>query len=284
MAGAPAEEAAPEPAVPAIIPEPLPGWSSTGRFGLFTSNITTANSDTSRDTEVQSGGRSTSVIGTFDGTLRWRAEGPAELEQRLQARYGRNRTGDQSGWSETSDLVEYEGVYRHRYQPRRALYAANTANSAFVGPDPWNDPFDPIKASISAGHSWLWENPLPLTDRLELRAGVRAQKRWGKGIGDFARQVELGPEAWLRYERKQSADLSWWVQAELFTEYDDPGHAEGLTTAALQLQLTRLISVDLRARAYFERRPRDLPDDAPDTGYNQLGLRQETLIGVNVSW
>lgn len=272
-----------EPGGPEAPPLPPAGWATSGRIGVFTSNIATANADTSRDPEVRSSAPSTSFMGTFDGTLWWRSEGSGEIEQRLQARYGRSRTGG-ADWVETSDFLEYDGIYRHRYQPRKALYGLLTATSAFTGPEPWRDPLDPLQAAASAGHSWLHENLMPLSDRLEVRAGVRAQKRWGRGLGDFAREVEVGPEAYLRYERQQFAELSWWAQAELFTEFDDPAHLESLGTAGLNLQLTRLISVDLRLRAYYERHPSDLPADAVELGYDELGLRQETLIGLNVSW
>ena len=272
-----------EPGGAEAAPAPPSGWASTGRLGVFTSNIATANADTSRDPEVRSSAPSASFMGTFDGTLWWRSEGADEVEQRLQIRYGRSRTGD-ADWVETSDFIEYDGVYRHRYQPRRAIYGSLTGTSAFTGPEPWEDPFDPIQAAAATGHSWLQENLMPLSDRLEVRAGVRAQKSWGKGLEDFSREVEIGPEAFLRYERKQTAEISWWVQAELFTEFTDVEHAQGLGTAGLTLQLTRLISVDLRLRAYYEHHPSDLPARAPEVGYDELGLRQETLIGLSVSW
>lgn len=264
-------------------PPPLPGWACTGRLGLFTSAVTTANADTSRDSEVNTSARSTSFIGTLDGTLWWRGETTDEVEQRLQARYGMSQTGD-SEWTETSDFIEYDGVYRHRYALRRALYGSLTAMTAFIGPDPWNAPFDPLKAALSAGHSWLYDNLMPLSDRLELRLGLRVQKTWGRGLDPYLRQTETGPEAFVRYERKQTAELSWWAQADLFTEFNDPGHLEALATAALQLQLTRIITVDLRLRVYYEQRPDDLPDNLPADGYDRIGLRGETLIGATINW
>ena len=264
-------------------PPPPPGWLSTGRLGLFTTNITTANADTSRDPEVRSSASSASIIGTFDGTLWWRSESSSEVEQRFQARYGRSRSGDQ-GWVETADLLEYDGVYRMRYQPRNALYSALTATSAATGPDPRNSWFDPVQASLAAGHSWLQDGLLPLSDRLELRLGVRAQKRWGTGLTDFQREVEIGPEAWGRYERQQTAELSYWVQTNLFNEFDDLRHVEGLLTAGLTLRLTRIINIDLRLRSYYEHRPSDLPAGGNYQGYDELGLRQETLIGLVVNW
>lgn len=262
---------------------PPSGWSSTGRLGIFTSNIATANADTSRDPEVRSSASSTSFTGTLDGTLWWRSEGADEVEQGLQARYGRSRTGD-AEWAETTDFIEYDGVYRYRYQPRRAIYGSLTANTTFTGPEPWQDPFDPIQVAAAAGHSWLYENIMPLSDRLEVRTGVRAQKSWGRELEDFSREIEVGPEAFLRYERKQTTEVSWWAQAELFTEFDDPEHGQALGTAGLTVQLTQLVTIDLRLRAYYEHRPSDLPAQANEQGYDELGLRQETLIGLNASW
>ncbi len=266
-----------------LTPQPAPGWATDGRLGVFTTNIATANANTSRDAGVNSGQTSTSFIGTFDGTLWWRAETPDEAEQTLQARYGRSRSGD-SDWAETTDSLEYDGVFRHRYQPRRALYASLVVATAFVGPSPTLAPLDPIRGATAVGHSWLWENLLPLSDRLEVRSGVRTQKRWGTGLDEHVRRIEVGPEAYIRYQRKQTAELSWWAQAELFTEFDDSAHLQGLGTAALQLQLTRIVAVDLRLRAYYEHHPAALPETESHIGYDELGLRQETLIGVVATW
>ena len=196
---------------------------------------------------------------------------------------GRSRTGD-GDWAETTDSLEYDGVFRHRYQPRRALYGSLVVATAFVGPSPTLSPLDPIRGATAVGHSWLWENLLPLSDRLEVRTGVRTQKRWGTGLDEHVRRIEVGPEAYLRYQRKQTAELSWWTQAELFTDFDDMAHLQGLGTAALQLQLTRIIAVDLRLRAYYEHHPAALPETESRVGYDELGLRQETLIGVVATW
>jgi hypothetical protein len=266
-----------------LAPQPPPGWANEGRLGIFTTNIATANANTSRDSGINSGQSSTSFIGTLDSTLWWRAETPDEAEQSLQARYGRSRTGD-GDWAETTDSLEYDGVFRHRYQPRRAIYASLVIATAFVGPSPTLSPFDPIRGAAAVGHSWLWENLLPLSDRLEVRTGVRTQKRWGTGLDERVRRIEVGPEAYIRYQRKQTAELSWWAQAELFSEFDDMAHLQALGTAALQLQLTKIVSIDLRLRAYFEHQPAALPETESHLGYDELGLRQETLIGVVATW
>jgi hypothetical protein len=267
----------------AFAPPPLPGWACTGRLGLFANTVSTANADTSRDSEVNSSVHSTSFIGTLDGTLWWRGENTDEVEQRLQARYGISRTGE-GDWTETSDFIEYDGVYRHRYALRRALYGSLTGVSAFVGPDPWNAPFDPLKAALAAGHSWLYDNMMPLSDRLEVRCGVRIQKTWGRSLDPYLSEVETGPEVFLRYQRQQTPDLSWWAQFDLFSEFNDLGHVEALGTAALQLQLTSIIAVDLRVRTYYERRPSDLPERLSTVAYDRIGLRGETLIGATISW
>lgn len=263
--------------------DPEPGWATDGRFGLFTANIATANAATSRDPEVNSSATSTRFLATFDGTLWWRIGPIDEVEQHLQMRYGRSRTAE-ADWIETADVLEYDAVGRHRYKPRRAAYTAVVVSTAFTGPEPWNDPFDPLRGAVSAGHSWLLENLQPLSDRLELRLGARAQKRWGKEVPDYARSIEIGPEGYLRYQRRQTNELSWWVQSELFTEFNDPGHLEILTTANLTVTLSKPLTIDLRLRAYFERHPADLPDDQPINGYDEIGIRQETLIGVTMRW
>lgn len=262
---------------------PVLGWLSEGRLGLFASNIATSNAANSLDPEISSSSDSTRFVTTFDGTLWWRLSRIDEVEQHLQVRYGRSRTGD-AEWVETSDVIDYASVARHRYRPRRAGYAALVMNSAFTGPEPYKDLFDPLRGAVSLGHSWLYEDLQPLTDRLELRLGVRAQKRWGKETADYARQIEVGPESYVRYQRKQTNELSWWVQGEVFTEFSDLTHVQGLGTAALTLTLSKPITIDLRLRSYYEHHPKDVPVDQSRVGYDHLGIRQESLIGVTIGW
>ena len=259
------------------------GWLSEGRLGFFAANIATANADTSFDPEVSSSSDSTRFVTTFQGTLWWRMSSVDELEQHLQLRYGRSRTTD-AEWIETLDVIEYDGVARHRYRPRRAGYAAVVVNSAFTGPKPFQDFLDPIRGAASVGHSWMYQDLQPLTDRLEMRAGLRAQKRWGKETPDYERKVQVGPEAYIRYQRKQTNEVSWWLQAEAFTEFTDVAHFQGLGTAALTLTLSKPITIDLRVRAYYEHHPNDVPDDQSLAGYDSLGIRQESLIGVTIGW
>ena len=223
------------------------GWLSEGRLGFFAANIATANADTSLDPEVSSSSDSTRFVATFDGTLWWRLNSVDEVEQHLQLRYGRSRTGE-AEWVETSDVIDYDGVARHRYRPRRAGYAAMVISSAFTGPEPWHDFLDPIRGAASLGHSWMYKDLQPLTDRLEIRLGVRTQKRWGKGIPEYIRKTEVGPESYLRYQRKQTNELSWWLQAEAFTEFADVTHLQGLGTAALTLTLSKPITIDPQKR------------------------------------
>lgn len=259
------------------------GWSSSGRLGLFAANVATANADTSRDTEVNSGPASARFLGTGDATLWYRLDHIDELEQNAEIRYGRTKTAD-AEWTETTDVIDYTAVGRHRYRPRRAGYVALVLNTSFTGPDPRNDAFDPIRGAGSAGHSWLFEDLQPLSDRLEVRLGVRAQKRWGTGLPDYARKIEVGPETYLRYQRKQTNELSWWAQIEAFTEFSDFAHVQGLSTAGLTLNLSKPVTIDLRLRAYYERHPNDLPAGESGIGYDQLGMRQETLLGISVAW
>ena len=259
------------------------GWMSSGRLGFFASNIATANADTSLDPEVSSSTDSTRFVSTFDGTLWWRINSVDEVEQHLQLRYGRSRIGE-ADWVETSDVIDYDGVARHRYRLRRAGYAALVVTSAFTGPEPWQDFLDPIRGAGSLGHSWMYQDLQPLSDRLEIRLGVRAQKRWGKDTAEYIRKTEVGPETYLRYQRKQTNELSWWAQAEAFTEFADVTHLQSLGTAALTLTLSKPITIDLRLRVYYEQHPNDVPTDESNSGYDRLGVRQESLIGITVGW
>ncbi len=258
------------------------GWLSEGRLGFYASNIATSNAENSLDPEISSSSDSMRFVTTFDGTLWWRMSRIDSVEQHLQLRYGSSHAGDD--WVETSDVIDYDGVLRHRYRPRRAGYAAVVVNSAFTGPDPYNDLFDPLRGAVSVGHSWMYEDMQPLTDRLELRLGLRAQKRWGKENADFMRKIEVGPESYVRYQRKQTNELSWWAQGEVFTEFSDATHVQGLGTAALTLTLSKPITIDLRLRTYYEHHPKDVPGDQSRAGYDHLGVRQESLIGVTLGW
>ena len=259
------------------------GWQSQGRLGFFGSNITTSNTENSFDPEVRSSKESTRFVSTFDGTLWWRLSRIDEVEQRLQIRYGRSQTGDRD-WVETSDVIDFSAVARHRYRPRRAGYAAVVVNTAFTGPESTNDWFDPIRGAFSLGHSWMYEDMQPLKDRLELRLGIRTQKRWGSETTEYSRKIEVGPESYVRYERKQTKELSWWLQGEVFTEFSDVTHVQGLGTAALTLTLSKPITIDLRLRTYYEHHPQDVPSDQSRNGYDHLGLRQESLIGITIGW
>jgi hypothetical protein len=267
----------------ATVPLVLPGWSSTGQFGLFVSDTTTSNAETARDTGVRTASETTTLTASLDATLLWTIDDEEEIEQRFQGRHGRSRASGRD-WIETADLAQYDGVYRYRYVPSRAWYVGSTIITAFTGPEPEKTPFDPLQARLSAGHAWLQEGFLPITDRLEERLGVRTQKRWGTGLSEFQREVETGPEAFIRYERTANAAMSYWAQAEVFSEFDDLAHLEGLATAALVVRVAVPLTVDLRLRMVYERLPRDIPDDEPRAGYQELGLRLDTLVGFAYGW
>ena len=44
------------------------------------------------------------------------------------------------------------------------------------------------------------------------------------------------------------------------------------------------MQVDLRLRVYYEHHPNDVPSDQSLAGYDRLGVRQESLIGVTLGW
>ena len=148
----------------------------------------------------------------------------------------------------------------------------------FVGPGPAKDAFDPITAHGGAGIGQRWDNLLPEKDKLEWRLGVRAQKTWGRYFDPPQDDVEVGPEAFLRYEREVSKELRYFIQYEGFAPFNDLGHVTNLGTAGLSAQVNAHLTVELNLRAYYESHPKDA--DPLVTGYDHWGVRQDTMLGL----
>src|SRR5207244_2102653 len=101
------------------------------------------------------------------------------------------------------------------------------------------------------------------TDLLEGRIGVRVQKRWGRHLTEVEEDVEVGPEAFLRYD---ATVKGWWTvfaQYEAFSEFSDLGHVVHLGTAGLDVQLAKYLTLRLAARAYYEQRPKEADRNDP---------------------
>lgn len=252
-------------------------WTWRSKLGAFLQNVSSHNAETSRDPAIT--GSSDSLSWTINGeaTVLWRSS-PGRFEQRLEAEYGRIRTESQGGWQENSDTVGYEATYEGSLGGAHFLYGGGTADSVFTGPDPERKPFDPLVGKISTGYGQRYDDLLPDDDSLSWRLGVYARKRWEHGAPRYQTDVDAGPEAYVRYERRQSEDVSYFVQGEAYGEFDDRSHASTLGQAGLSVRIARHLTVELKARAYVESRPKEADDDAP--GYGAWSLRQEALFGV----
>lgn len=261
-----------------------PNWTLGGKIGGQLASVTTGNGDTSRDPSISGAERSTAWSAYLESTLQWRRD-QQWWQQDLKARYGAVKKADES-WAENSDEVRYDTVYRYLFAKPWFLYASGGAQTVFTGPDPQQYRLDPITGKASAGIGQVWEDLwVPMKDRLEWRLGHRAQRRWGPSLSEDDRLTQNGPEAFARYERKVTEELSFWIQYEGFAETNDLGHVTNLGTAGLTLILARQtawlpsIQLDANLRVFYETRVKE-DRDSQLAGFNQWGVRQETLVGA----
>jgi len=251
------------------------GWSRTLRIGAFLTNVAVDNADDSHDPTISGSNDSISYILSADGNLIWRGD-RQNVEQTLKLRFGQQKIEDED-WNENSDQVDYDGVYRRQFEEPHLVYGAWGADSVFTGVEPDEEPFDPLKAKVSAGYGQRYYDDEPPW-QFEWRIGVRAQRAWGRRLGEQGREWEVGPEIYARYERAHSDMIDYWLQYEAFSEFDDLGHVSNLLTAGMTLSLNQLTSVELALRAYYESEPEDAGPGA--VGYDELSLRQETVVGL----
>ncbi len=263
----------------AALPAVEEGWSTTGRFGLFGTSVGTRGSDTSRDPTIHGTTDSTAVQGRLESELDWRHEANS-VDQHLRVVYGAIHQAE-VGWAENADEIRYDGVARHMLRVPQFLYLGWGLETVFNGPQPAQRPFDPAMAHASLGYGILLEDLLPQTDQLELRVGLRTLRRWGDSLAADQRHLESGPEAFARYARKVTPDLSYRMQYEGFSHFRDLGHTTHLVTAGLDVALARHLTLTVAVRGYYETHPED-DDGRP--GYDELGLRQETLLGITYHW
>lgn len=252
-------------------------WVYSARLGGFLQNVASRNADTSRDPAIAATSDSLAWTASAEGRLVWLSH-PHRVEQRLTAEYGRIRTEGGDGWDENTDSIAYESTYERFLHAPHFVYANGTADTVFTGPEPDRRPADPLVAKLSSGYGQRYDGLLPIEDSLTWRAGVYARKRWEHGAADYQTEIDAGPELFVRYERKQSEDVSYHVQAEGYGEFDDAEHVTSVAQAGLRVRVTRLLSMEAKLRAYYESRPRQADGDAP--GYDAWSLREEARIGL----
>lgn len=266
---APAVGAEPAKAVPS-------SWTHDVKLGVFLQNAASHNADVSRDTAISSSTDSLAYKLTGDATLVWKGV-VDRVEQKLSAEYGRIKTRD-ADWVKNADRILYTGTFEHTLSKPQFVYLGWQAESVFRGPPPGDHPYDPIMAKISGGYGQRYEGMLPIQDSLVWRVGVYVRKRWQREVDPSTTKVETGPEALIRYERKQSEDISYYVQNETLSEFDDIGHVTNMSEAGVTAKLGNTLTLQVKARAYYEARPKDAAPDA--VGYSQWSMREETLLGL----
>ena len=254
-------------------PPPSP-WSHTLRIGMQFSNVASQKAETSRDQQIAASNDRVTWRARVDGNLTWR-EDRHMVDQTLRLLYGQTRERGDS-WDESADEIYYDGVYDITWSKPHLTYLRWGAESVFVGPEPDEEPLDPLVARVSAGYGQRFEDLLPMSDVLMYRVGVRAQKRWGRNLGED-RDPEVGIEALIRYRRQQTESIRYFAQYEFFAEFEDMGHTTHLLTAGAEVKLNAALTVELNLRGYYETEPRNAPADS--TGYDEFSLRQELLVG-----
>jgi len=257
-------------------------WTAGLELGAFLSNVATANAEDSRDPTIAGTTESISYEVNATGELDWE-RGHHAVVQDLILKYGRLKEEDEA-WTEKIDLIDYDGAYKYQWREPHFVYGAWGGDSVFTGVEPDEEPLDPFRAKASTGYGQRYREAEPVKWAFEWRAGVRAQKTWGRHLTDREREVEIGPEAFARYEAKHSDDLSYWVQYEAFSEFDDLGHVINLLTAGFNYRFTQALSLKLGLRAYYESEPDDLEDGESDAGFDEVSLVQDTLLGVSYSF
>lgn len=263
---------------------PRSRWTVSGRLGAYVASIATSNAETSRDTTIATTGESTSYLFTYEGRADWKSDRDS-IDHLLKARYGRIRTENQA-WQENNDELRYDGVYRRELFRPHFVYLGWGGESVATGPDPDNHAFDPTTGKASTGYGQRYEDFLPDKNHCEGRVGVRAQQSWGASVPVGDDEMETGIEAFLRYEHLLKRgdgeyDVRFFTQYEGFSEFEDLSHITNLVTAGLTMQLTRYLAVELGVRAYYETMPER--DDGTGAGYDEWGVRQDSLFGLTVT-
>lgn len=262
------------PAGEVALDEEPQGWTHTAQIGGFFTSVATHNTDESRDASINGSTESINYLLSFDGGLDWRRD-VHSVEQTLILKFGRQKEEDRP-WIESTDEINYDGAYKYHLGQPHFVYGAWGADSVFTGPEPDEEFLDPFTAKVSAGYGQEhhWKEP---DRKWEWRVGARAQKRWARGLEEQDREVETGLEFMTRYESNPIPDLTWWIQYEAFSEFEDFGHVTNLLTADFNYQLLKYLTLKLSLRAYYETEP---DDTETDVGYDEFSWRQDTLLGI----
>jgi hypothetical protein len=259
---------------------PPPRWASTGKAGLFATSVVAGNNAESRDPAITGSTETYAYRLSLEAGLDFRS-GAHSADQDLLAKYGRKKDAGQE-WTEDTDEVRYDGVYRYSFAKPHFAYGSWGWESVFSGPEPEHAPFSPGQVKAAVGYGQLYEGFWPKTAKLEARIGVAARKRYGSGLADADKDAEMGIELFVRHEHVLDERLRYFAQYEAFSEFADPGHVTNLLTAGLTAQLSRFLTAELGLRAYYESRPEDAARGA--TGYDEASLRQDTLLGLVYTW
>ncbi len=263
-------------------------WSNSGRIGAFVSDVSTEDSQGSRDSAIANSTGSTAWLLTFDDTFLWRKSGRSS-DQNLILRYGRIREAGQQ-WVHNNDQIHLDGIFRREFAKPNFLCASAAFDSVFRNVVDHNS-FDPVTVAVSAGFGQIWRSLLlrgdPMKngageDRLEWHLGVRVQKRWSQLDVPAQDRVQCGPEGFLRYDRPVDTHLRWFVQYQVCTDFDDIHHLQQLVIAGMTAALARHVTAEIGFRAYRERQPRSVPDGL--TGYDQWGAREDGLVGLTIAY
>jgi hypothetical protein len=248
------------------------------RLGAFLQNVASRNAETSRDPSISGTQDSLSYQMSGEGTLVWQ-EARDRLEQRLIADYGQLKATDEGTWQESADRLFYSVTYERSIGQPQFLYLNGQADSVFSGRDPDNRPLDPLIVKLSTGYGQRHEDLLPLDDTLLWRLGVYIHRRWDRLDVDDQEGNAAGPEVLLRYERTQSLDVSYFGQIEAFSEFDDPGHATSAAEIGIDVKIGALLTVVVKARAYYEAEPEEARHRTGD-GYDAWSMKEEALLGL----
>lgn len=269
-----------EDAAPPAVAQPEDGFSTSGKIGAFGSSVVTSNADSSRDPSISGTTETVAYRLSLEAGVEYR-NGKHSVEHDLLAKYGRKKDQN-TDWVEDTDEVRYDGVYRYAFSKPHYAFASWGWESVFTGPEPEADPFQPGLVKGAAGYGQLYENFWAKSSKLDARIGVGARKRYGRILSARDTEVETGIELFVRHERILDERLRYFLQYEAFSEFADLAHITNLVTAGLTLQLYAHLTVELGLRAFYETEPEDAVSGS--SGYDELGLRQDTLVGLTYTW
>ncbi len=271
------------PPAPPAPPAPAGPWTRGLKLGLYATSVYASNQEASRDSTINSAAESFSVRAKGEGFVNW-TRGKDTVENKLVLEYGQEKQDNPSGsteWVENIDNIRYDGIYRRSFAKPHFIYLSWGDETSFTGPAPEEAILDPGRAWISAGYGQLYENMFPQKNRLEWRLGVRGQQYYSFGAYDVENRFQVGPEAFLRYERTVNEHLYFFGQYEGWSEFSDLGHVTNLITAGLTAKLAAGLTADLSLRAYYEGRPNGAEGEP---GYDQWSMRQDTLLGMSMEF